>query len=183
MTAQAFDVASPKELHKAENNPRLRPSTTLNTPTRPSDLRTLSRISPHLLSTFFAFYSTLSFRTTLGFLPGALLLARSCYLYLDHIEVATELMIFGMRSYVQLNERESKGSLEGGGVANHRQQMAPNSSEPKNSAKKLSCMLGNLASSYGQDVTFAMTLLKLSNMKARLPDPDNVIKRCPIIVL
>ncbi|KAM6478857.1 hypothetical protein HDV62DRAFT_177011 [Trichoderma sp. SZMC 28011] len=75
-------------------------------------------------------------------------------------------MNFGIGSCIRLNERECKGSLEDSGVANHRQQMALNSSEPKNSAKKLSCMLGNLASSYGQDVTFAMTLLKLSNMIA-----------------
>lgn len=73
-------------------------------------------------------------------------------------------MIFGMGSYIRLNQRESKGSLEGSGVANHRQQMALPSSEPFNSAKKLSCMLGNLASSHGQDVIFSMTLLKLSNM-------------------
>lgn len=47
----------------------------------------------------------------------------------------------------------------------------------RRSAKKLSCMLGRLASSCGQIVIFAMTLLKLSNMKARLPDLDIVTKR------
>lgn len=91
--------------------------------------------------------------------------------------MATELMIIGMGSYIRLNERESEDSLEGSGVANHRQQMALPTNEPFNSAKKLSCMLGNLASSHGQDVIFSMTLLKLSNLKAILPDPDNVIKR------
>lgn len=107
MTAQAFDVASPKELHKAENNPRLRPSTSLNTPTRPNDLRTLSGISPHPFSTFLLFTAPLAFilpevvphgpattsvsgpcGTTLGFSHGALLFARSCYL---NLEVATGL--------------------------------------------------------------------------------------------
>lgn len=66
MTAQAFDVASPKELHKAENNPRLRPSTTLNTPTCPGDLQALSGISHHPLSILFAVYSPLSFHTARG---------------------------------------------------------------------------------------------------------------------
>lgn len=108
MTAQAFDVASPKELHKAENNPRLRPSTTLNTPTCPGDLQALSGISHHPLSIFLLFTAPLAFTlpgvvphgpattsvsgpcgTTLRFFHGALLFARSCHSYLNHIEVAT----------------------------------------------------------------------------------------------